>query len=112
MAQTDPEPAFNQRLVERVIAYLQTRDVKLFPFSVGFDAERERAFVRDLQVGLSDLTESGAKRGTSAAGFLVSDKRLQEIVAEWTLAGGDWPTGTNPSDADSRLAAVTRTATS
>lgn len=112
MAQTDPEPAFNQHLVERVIAWLQTRDATLFPFAVGFDVERELAFARDLQVGLSDLTESGAKRGTSAAGFLVSDRRLQEIVSEWALAGGDWPAGTNPSDADSSLAAVTRIAAS
>lgn len=110
MAQIDPAHAFDQRLMERVIAYLQTRDVTLFPFTSGFDEERERAFVRDLQVGLSDLTESGAKRGTSASGFLVSDKRLEEIVDEWTAAGGEWPEGANPSDAHTSLAAVTRVA--
>ncbi|MBA2777065.1 MAG: hypothetical protein H0U31_10090 [Chloroflexia bacterium] len=108
MAQTDPAHAFDQRLVERVIAWLQTRDTTLFPFTARFDSERERAFARDLQVGLSDLTESGAKRGTSASGFLVSDKRLEEIVDEWAAAGGEWPKGTNPSDANTSLAAVTR----
>jgi len=108
VAQTDPAHAFDQRLVERVIAWLQTRDTALFSFTARFDSERERAFARDLQVGLSDLTESGAKRGTSASGFLVSDKRLEEIVDEWAAAGGEWPKGTNPSDANTSLAAVTR----
>jgi len=106
VAQIDPEPAFDQRLVDRVIAYLQTRDARLFPFAQGFDNERQRAFVRDLQVGLSDLTESGAKRGTSASGFLVSDKRLEEIVREWAEAAGGWPEGTDPTDADTSLSAV------
>lgn len=110
MAQTDPAHAFDQQLVERVIAYLQTRDATLFPFTARFDDERERAFARDLQVGLSDLTESGAKRGTSASGFLVSDKRLEEIVDEWAAAGGEWPPGADPSDAYSPLAAVSRDA--
>ena len=108
MAQTDPAPAFDPPLVERVIAYLQTRDVRLFPFAASFDDARQKAFVNDLRVGLSDLTESGAKRGTSASGFLVSDKRLEEIVDEWAAAGGEWPKGTNPSDANTSLAAVTR----
>jgi hypothetical protein len=106
VAQIGPDPAFNHKLVDRVIAYLQTRDHTLFPFTAGFDEERERAFRRDLQVGLSDLTESGSKRGTSAAGFLVSDKRLKEIVAEWVAAGGDWPEGSDPRDADTALAAL------
>ena len=108
MAQKDPAPSYNQPLVERVIAYLQTRDVRLFPFTAGFDAEREKAFVRDLRVGLSDLTESGSKRGTSASGFLVSDRRLIEIVEEWALAGGAWPEGSDPRDAFTSLTAVSR----
>lgn len=106
MAQLDPEPAFDQRLVDRVVAYLQTRNARLFPFTQGFDSERERAFIRDLRVGLSDLTESGAKRGTSASGFLVSDKRLQEIVREWEEAAGGWPEGSDPADEDTSLTPV------
>ncbi len=106
MAQFDPEPAFDQRLVDRAITFLQTRDRRLFPFTQRFDTEREHAFVRDLRLGLSDLTESGAKRGTSATGFLVGDRRLHEIVREWEVAGGDWPEGSDPSDADTSLTAV------
>lgn len=106
MAQTDPPPAFDQRLVDRVIAYLQTRDGRLFPFTQRFDDERQRAFIRDLQVGLSDLTESGAKRGTSASGFLVSDRRLHQIVREWAEAGGDWPEGSDPTDEETALLAA------
>ncbi len=106
MAQTDPAPAFDPPLVERVITYLQTRDIRLFPFAAGFDDARQKAFVNDLRVGLSDLTESGAKRGTSASGFLVSDRRLHEIIAEWADAAGDWPEGSNPTDADTSLEAT------
>ena len=106
MAQTDPAPAFDQPLVERVIAYLQTRDVQLFPFAARFDDARAKAFANDLRVGLSDLTESGAKRGTSASGFLVSDRRLHEIIAEWAAARGEWPEGSNPTDADTSLEAT------
>ncbi len=106
MAQTDPAPAFDQPLVERVIAYLQTLDNRLFPFAAGFDEARQKAFINDLRVGLSDLTESGAKRGTSASGFLVSDRRLHEIIAEWAGAGGDWPEGSNPTDAVTSLEAT------
>ena len=108
MAQTDPAPAIDQRLVDRVITYLQTRDVNLFPFASLFDEARERAFVNDLRVGLSDLTESGSKRGTSASGFLVSDRRLHEIVAEWAEARGGWPEGSDPRDAFTSLTAVAK----
>lgn len=106
MAQFDPEPAYDQRLVDRVIAYLQTHDGRLFPFAERFDDDQLRAFVRDLRVGLSDLTESGAKRGTSASGFLVSDRRLHEIVAEWAEAGGRWPAGSDPRDPFTALGAA------
>lgn len=106
MAQIDPAPAFDQPLVERVIAYLQTRDARLFPFTARFDEARQKAFINDLRVGLSDLTDSGSKRGTSASGFLVSDRRLHEIVAEWAEAGGAWPEGSNPTDADTSLEAM------
>ena len=103
VAQIDPEPAFDQQLVERAIAYLQTRDTRLFPFTQRFDDARARAFVRDLRLGLSDLTESGAKRGTSATGFLVRDRRLHDIVREWAEAGGGWPEGSDPSDEETPL---------
>jgi hypothetical protein len=106
LAQFDPEPAFDQRLVDRAIAYLQTRDTRLFPFTQRFDEARERAFIRDLRLGLSDLTESGAKRGTSATGFLVGDRRLHDVVQEWAQAGGDWPEGSDPSDEDTALLPV------
>lgn len=106
MAQINPAPAFDQPLVERVIAYLQTRDARLFPFTARFDEARQKAFINDLRVGLSDLTDSGSKRGTSASGFLISDRRLHEIVAEWAEAGGDWPEGSNPTDADTSLEAM------
>ncbi len=98
MAQKDLEPAYDQRLVDRVIAFLQTRDNRLFPFAARFNDEQLRAFVRDLRVGLSDITESGAKRATSATGFIVSDRRLQEIIDEWAEANGGWPAGSDPRD--------------
>ncbi len=106
MAQMDPEPAFDQRLVDRAIAYLQTRDSRLFPFAERLDEDQLRAFVRDLRVGLSDLTESGAKRGTAAAGFLVNDHRLHEVVQEWARAGGRWPAGSDPRDPFTALGAA------
>jgi len=94
----NPEPLYDHRLVERVVAYLQTRDPSLFPFTARFDEERQRAFVRDLRMGLSDITESGSKRGTSAAGFITSDDRLKEIVEDWAAAGGGWPLGADPTN--------------
>lgn len=106
MAQINPRPAFDQALVERAIAYLHTRDPQLFPFAANFDDERERAFVRDLRVTLNDLTESGSKRGTSAAGFLVSDLRLKLVVEAWAAADGSWPPGSDPRDATSLLYAL------
>lgn len=103
MAQNDPGPMFDQGLVQRAIEWLQTRDPSLFPFAASFDEARERAFVHDLRVGLSDLTETGAKRGTSAAGFLVSDRRLHEVVQEWADARGGWPAGSDPSVMDTSV---------
>jgi len=98
VAQLDPAPAFDQALFDRVVTYLQTRDVRLFPFTSVFDEARQRAFVMDLRLALSDMTETGSKRGTSAAGFLVSDRRLRRIVNMWESANGDWPTGFEPED--------------
>ena len=99
-----PEPLYNFRLVERVVEYLQTRDVDLFPFSVGFDAEREKAFVFDLRDGLGDLVDSGSARKTSATGFIMSDRRLAEIVNEWARAGGGWPIGADPTALNTAVA--------
>lgn len=98
--QIDPRPLYHHGLVERVIAYLQTRDPELFPFAARFDEERERAFVNDLRMGLSDIVESGSARKTSASGFITSDKRLIEIVEDWADANGGWSMGQDPTNAD------------
>jgi hypothetical protein len=95
---------YHHNLVERVIEYLQTRDVRLFSFTAGFDAAREKAFVRDLRDGLGDLVDSGSARKTSATGYIMSDRRLFDIVNEWARAGGDWPAGSIPGALDSALA--------
>ncbi len=89
----------NERLMEHVTNYLQTLDPAWFPFTAKFDDARRTAFVRDLRMGLSDYTEGGSKRGTSSVGFIVSDKRLREIVDDWADAGGGWPKGQNPKNA-------------
>ncbi len=98
MAQIDPSPSFDQLLADRVVLYLQTRDSRLFPFTEAFSDDQKRAFVRDLRVGLAELQDSGSKRGTSASGFIMSDRRLHEIVNEWAEAGGGWPEGTDATD--------------
>jgi len=96
--QIDPEPLYNDRLVERVVAYLQTKDPSIFPFTARFDAERQKAFIGDLRQGLSDITETGSKRGTSAAGFLTSNKRLIAVINDWAAAGGGWPETQDPEN--------------
>jgi hypothetical protein len=111
VAQLNPRPAFDQHLVDRAIAWLHTRDPRLFPFTERFDDERERAFARDLRVSLNDLTESGSKRGTSAAGFLVSDDRLQGVIEAWEVANGDWPAGADPDDPTKLVASLKDPAT-
>jgi len=98
VVQIDPEPLYDHRLVERVIAYLQTRDPSLFPFTRFFDEARQKAFIDDLRQGLAEITDSGSKRGTSAAGFITSDDLLQEIVNDWAAAGGGWPMGADPAN--------------
>lgn len=95
MAQLSPEPAYDHRLAERVVVYLQTRDPALFPFTARFDAERRRAFVHDLREALSDLTDSGSARKTSASGFIMKDRRLRDVVREWAAANGGWPRGSD-----------------
>lgn len=106
MAQIDPEPNYDHRLAERVVAFLQTRDPRLFPFTARFDAERSRAFIRDLREGLAEITDSGSARKTSATGFVMNDGRLHDIVREWAAASGGWPLGADPRDPDSALGSV------
>ena len=106
MAQIDPEPVYDHRLAERVVEYLQTRDPVLFPFARRFDAEQRRAFVRDLREALSDLTDSGSARKTSATGFIMRDTRLHQVVQEWGAAGGGWPRGADPRVAVTSLGAA------
>lgn len=96
VAQFDPEPNYDQRLADRVVAYLQTRDWRMFPFTRDFDEARQKAFIRDLREGLADLTDSGSARKTSAVGFIMRDERLKAIVTEWADAGGDWPSAADP----------------
>lgn len=90
------EPSINDRLITLAMNYLHTLDPEYFPFAAEFDDARRNAFVRDLRIGLSDLTESGAKRGTSSTGYISSDKRLQQIVRDWAEAEGGWPKGQDP----------------
>ena len=106
MAQLNPDPTYDHRLAERVIAYLQTGDTRLFPFTARFDEEQQRAFVRDLREGLSDLTDSGSARKTSATGFVMRDQRLHGIVQEWAAARGGWPRGSDPRNPATALGAV------
>jgi hypothetical protein len=103
MVQRSPAPVFDQRMVDRVILFLQTRDTSIFPFTARFDDARTRAFVRDLQDGLSDLPDSGSKRGTASVGFPTNDWRLREILDEWAMAGGEWPQGTRADSINSVL---------
>lgn len=88
----------NDRLIEHVTDYLQTLDPAYFPFTAAFDDARREAFVRDLRIGLSDLTESGSKRGTSSVGYITSDKRLHQIVDDWAAADGGWSRGQDPKN--------------
>lgn len=92
------EPLVNHKLIEHVTEYLQTLDPAYFPFAANFDDAQRQAFVRDLRIGLSDLTESGSKRGTSSTGYITSDKRLHNVVKAWSDANGDWPIGHDPSN--------------
>lgn len=103
MVQFAPEPNYDHELVRRVVEFLQTKDARLFPFTRSFDGQKHRAFQRDLREGLAEITDSGSARKTSAAGFIMSDARLREIVYEWAEAGGNWPRGSMPSSRTSAL---------
>jgi hypothetical protein len=104
--QLKPDPAYDHRLAERVIVFLQTKDPALFPFTARFDAARHKAFARDLREALADLQDSGSARKTSASGYIVRDRRLHEVVQEWAAADGDWPRGSDPRVPDTALGAV------
>lgn len=106
--QLKPGPAYDHRLAERVVVFLQTKDADLFPFTRAFDAAQMKAFTRDLREALSDLQDSGSARKTSASGFIMRDRRLHEVVEEWAAAGGDWPLGADPRVGDSALGSIGR----
>ncbi len=106
MAQFDPDPNYDQRLADRTIAYLQTRDWRLFPFSEHFTADQERAFIRDLREGLADLMDSGSARKTSAVGFIMRDERLRSVVSQWAAAKGEWPEGSDPRNPEASLGSL------
>jgi hypothetical protein len=96
VAQIYPEQRYDHDLAARAVAFLQTRDSALFPFTIHFDDARMKAFLRDLREALAEITDSGSARKTSAAGFITRDRRLHDVIAEWAMAEGDWPSGTNP----------------
>jgi hypothetical protein len=106
VAQIDPDPNYDHQLAERVVAFLHTRDPRLFPFTVRFDAAQQRAFAHDLREGLAEITDSGSARKTAATGFLMSDGRLHDIVREWAAARGGWPEGSDPRDPVTALGSV------
>ena len=108
MAQIQPPPRYDDLLVDRVVEYLQTHNARLFPFAARFDEHQKRAFVRDLREGLGEVNDSGSARKTSATGFIASDRRLREIIAEWESAGGNWPEGSFPADPITALGSSTR----
>lgn len=107
MAQIEPQRPYNDWLMERVVVYLQTHDPRLFPFTAGFDEHMRAAFIRDLREGLSEITDSGSARKTSATGFIASDQILKRIVEEWETASGSWPEGSFPQDPDTALGSST-----
>ena len=98
MAQIEPGNPYNDWLVDRVVRYLQTRDSSLFPFTAGFSAHQQEAFVRDLREGLGFINDSGSARKTSATGFIASDEQLRRVIEEWEAADGGWPEGSYPQD--------------
>ncbi len=104
--QLSPDPAYDHKLVDRIVVYLQTKDPSLFPFTAGFDEARRRAFMRDLREALTILQDSGSARKTSASGFIMSDQLLHDVVGEWRAANGDWPRGADPRDATTALGSI------
>jgi hypothetical protein len=107
VAQIEPEQTYNDWLMDRVVEYLQTRDPRIFPFTAAFDEHQRRAFIRDLREGLSEITDSGSARKTSATGFIANDLILRRIIDEWQLANGGWPEGSFPQDPVTSLGSST-----
>src|SRR5438045_9007603 len=105
VAQINPRRPYHERLVDRVVEYLQTRDSRLFPFTAGFDERRQAAFAHDLREGLGEVTDSGSARKTSATGFIASDQALRRVIAEWQAANGGWPPGSYPDEPVTALGA-------
>ena len=103
MAQIDPEQRYHDWLMDRVVRFLQTRDRRIFPFTANFDEHQIAAFVQDLREGLSQATQGGSARKTSATGFITSDQVLRRIIDEWSEANGGWPEGSFPQDAVTAL---------
>jgi hypothetical protein len=103
VAQIDPEQRYHDWLMDRVVRFLQTRDRRIFPFTANLDEDQLTAFVRDLREGLSQVTQGGSARKTSATGFVTSDQVLLRIINEWNDANGDWPEGSFPQDAVTAL---------
>ncbi len=106
MAQITPPRSYHHEINKRVIDFLQTGDPRLFPFVSAMDEARLAAFKRDLREGLGAVLDSGSARKTSATGFIVSDRRLIDIINEWRAAGGGWPAGADPDALDTALAAL------
>jgi hypothetical protein len=109
VAQIEPKRPYNDLLMDRVVAYLQTRDSRIFPFTANFDDGQQRAFARDLREGLGQINDSGSARKTSATGFIASDQNLRRIIEEWQAAGGGWPEGSFPQDPVTSLGSSTPT---
>jgi hypothetical protein len=107
VAQIYPEETYNDRLMDRVVEYLQTRDPRVFPFTAAFDENQRTAFVRDLREALSEITDSGSARKSAATGFVTSDQALRRVLDEWRTAGGAWPEGSFPQDAQTSLGSST-----
>ena len=103
MAQIDPEQRYHDWLMDRVVRFLQTRDRRIFPFTADIDEHQLAAFVRDLREGLSEVTDSGSARKSSATGFTTTDQVLRRIIDEWSAANGEWPEGSFPQDAVTAL---------
>jgi hypothetical protein len=103
VAQIDPEQRYHDWLMDRAVRFLQTRDRRIFPFTANLDEDQLTAFVRDLREGLSQVTQGGSARKTSATGFVTSDQVLLRIINEWNDANGDWPEGSFPQDAVTAL---------
>ena len=96
MVQIYPGHLYDHDLARQTVEFLQTRNPDLFPFVTRFDDARMAAFIQDLREGLSSLTDSGSARKTASTGFMMRDRRLHEVVAEWAAADGDWPAGADP----------------